>query len=35
MARTTGMRRSELCGLDWRDLDLDAAPPSLLVRRGK
>ncbi|MGH2920821.1 MAG: tyrosine-type recombinase/integrase [Gaiellaceae bacterium] len=32
---TTGLRRSELCGLDWRDLDLDAAAPSLLVRRGK
>ncbi|MGH3031709.1 MAG: tyrosine-type recombinase/integrase [Gaiellaceae bacterium] len=32
---TTGLRRSELCGLDWRDLDLDAATPSLLVRRGK
>lgn len=32
---TTGLRRSELCGLDWRDLDLDAAAPTLLVRRGK
>lgn len=32
---TTGLRRSELCGLDWRDLELDAAAPSLLVRRGK
>ncbi len=32
---TTGLRRSELCGIDWRDLDLDAAGPSLLVRRGK
>lgn len=32
---TTGLRRSELCSLDWRDLDLDAAAPTLLVRRGK
>jgi integrase/recombinase XerC len=32
---TTGLRRSELCGLDWRDLDLDAPAPTLLVRRGK
>jgi len=32
---TTGLRRSELCGLDWRDLELDAAAPTLLVRRGK
>ena len=32
---TTGLRRSELCGIDWRDLDLDAAAPTLLVRRGK
>src|SRR6266540_3561910 len=32
---TTGLRRSELIGLDWRDLALDAQQPSLLVRRGK
>jgi len=32
---TTGLRRSELCALAWRDLDLDGEKPSLLVRRGK
>ena len=32
---TTGLRRSELCALDWRDLELDGAAPSLLVRCGK
>jgi integrase/recombinase XerC len=32
---TTGLRRSELIALDWRDLDLDSSRPSLLVRRGK
>lgn len=32
---TTGLRRSELIALDWRDLDLDVPRPSLLVRRGK
>lgn len=32
---TTGLRRSELIALDWRDLDLDGPRPSLLVRRGK
>jgi integrase len=31
----TGLRRSELLALDWRDLDLDSASPSLLVRSGK
>lgn len=31
----TGLRRSELIALDWRDLDLDSERPSLLVRRGK
>jgi integrase/recombinase XerD len=32
---TTGLRRSELIVLDWADLDLEGATPSLLVRRGK
>jgi integrase/recombinase XerC len=32
---TTGLRRSELCALDWRDLELGGHQPSLLVRRGK
>jgi site-specific recombinase XerD len=32
---TTGLRRSELLALDWRDLALDGPQPSLLVRRGK
>lgn len=31
----TGLRRSELCALDWRDLELDGRKPSLLVRYGK
>jgi site-specific recombinase XerD len=31
----TGLRRSELLNLDWRDLDLEGERPSLLVRRGK
>ncbi len=31
----TGLRRSELIALEWRDLDLDRERPSLLVRRGK
>jgi integrase/recombinase XerC len=31
----TGLRRSELCALDWRDLDIDSRKPSLLVRSGK
>ena len=31
----TGLRRSELIALNWADLDLDSAHPSLLVRRGK
>jgi integrase-like protein len=32
---TTGLRRSELCALEWRDLELDRRRRSLLVRRGK
>jgi integrase/recombinase XerC len=32
---TTGLRRSELVSLDWRDIDLESDRPSLLVRRGK
>jgi integrase/recombinase XerC len=32
---TTGMRRSELCALEWRDLELGGREPSLLVRCGK
>src|SRR5207245_7231634 len=31
----TGLRRSELVALEWRDLDLDSDRPTLLVRRGK
>jgi len=31
----TGLRRSELVALDWRDLSLEGPKPSLLVRRGK
>jgi integrase/recombinase XerC len=32
---TTGLRRSELCSLEWRDLELDGRRRSLLVRQGK
>jgi integrase/recombinase XerC len=32
---TTGLRRSELCALEWRDLELDGRERSLLVRCGK
>lgn len=31
----TGLRRSELIALDWRDLALDDEQPTLLVRHGK
>jgi site-specific recombinase XerD len=30
---STGLRNSELCGLDWRDMDLEEG--TLLVRKGK
>jgi integrase/recombinase XerC len=32
---TTGVRRSELIAVDWRDVTLDGEHPSLLVRCGK
>jgi len=32
---TTGLRRSELCALEWRDLELVGRKRSLLVRRGR
>lgn len=32
---TTGLRRSELCALEWRDLELEGRKRSLLVRCGK
>ena len=32
---TTGLRRSELCALEWRDLELDGRKKSLLVRHGE
>src|SRR6266545_4054829 len=32
---TTGLRRSELCSLEWRDLDLNGRKQSLLVQHGK
>jgi integrase/recombinase XerC len=32
---TTGLRRSELCAVEWRDLELGGREPSLLVRCGK
>jgi len=32
---TTGLRRSELIALDWRDLTIDGSRPSVLVRAGK
>ena len=32
---TTGLRRSELCALEWRDLELEGRRRSLLVRCGK
>jgi integrase/recombinase XerD len=32
---TTGLRRSELCAVEWRDLALDGRKRSLLVRHGK
>jgi integrase len=32
---TTGLRRSELCSLEWRDLELNGRKPSLLVRHRR
>lgn len=32
---TTGLRRSELCALEWQDLQLEGRKKSLLVRHGK
>ena len=32
LAASTGMRRGEVLGLRWRDLDLDGAAPSLSIR---
>ena len=34
LAATTGMRRGELLGLRWQDVDLDSEPPRLQVRRS-
>lgn len=33
LAVTCGLRRGELCGLRWEDLDLDAPSPTLRVRQ--
>jgi integrase/recombinase XerD len=35
LAAGAGLRRSELCALEWRDLELDGRKRSLLVRHGK
>jgi integrase len=34
LALDTGMRRGELLGLQWGDIDLDAVPPTLRVERS-
>lgn len=34
VALSLGLRRSELLGLAWPDLDLDATPPALTIRRS-
>lgn len=34
VALALGLRRSELLGLTWDDIDLDGTPPRLTVRRG-
>ena len=31
---TLGLRKGEALGLTWADVDLDGAPPALVVRRG-
>lgn len=30
----TGCRRGEVCGLQWHDIDLDAEPVTVVIRRG-
>jgi integrase len=34
LAMRTGMRRGEICGLSWGDIDLTADPPVLQIRRN-
>lgn len=35
LAATTGLRRGELAGLRWRDVDLDAGPITVVQQRAK